>query len=134
MMKLLCFGNSHNEKDRLALEVGKIIKKRKLRGLEVIECGLDFGEIDKLSASELDSVVVLDVVKGLERVRFVDVEELKTSRTITAHDIDVAFYLKLLAKEGKAIKVVGIPGGMEASEAVGEVGELLSELFRKQTH
>jgi len=124
MMKLLCFGNPHNEKDRLALEVGKIIKKRKLRGLEVIGCGLDFGEIDEIPASELESVVALDVVKGLGRVRFVDVEELKVSKTITAHDIDVAFYLKMLAKDGKKINVIGIPEGMEASKAAKEVERL----------
>ena len=122
MLKVLCFGNPNFKKDSLAIGVGRKLKN-KIKDVEFVECGIDD---DFIFESGRDSVIVLDVVEGLKRVRFVDVDELKTSRTITAHDLDVAFYLKLLAKEGKRIRVIGIPNGMEVKKAAKEVEALLT--------
>ncbi len=122
MIKVLCFGNQNFKADSLALEVGRKLKN-KIKQVEFVECGIDD---DFIFESGRDSTIVLDVVEGLERVRFVEVDELKTARTVTAHDLDVAFYLKLLAKEGKRIRVIGIPRGMEVKKAAKDVEALLT--------
>jgi Ni,Fe-hydrogenase maturation factor len=121
MLKVLCFGNQHFENDRLALEVGKKLKN-KILGVEFLLCGINE---DYVFESENKDFLVLDVVKGIENVRFVEPSELKTAHTVTAHDIDVSFYLKVLEKEGKRIKIIGIPEGMDMEKAAGVVKSLL---------
>ncbi|MFH0817622.1 MAG: hypothetical protein V1909_03225 [Candidatus Micrarchaeota archaeon] len=126
MLKVLCFGNPNFKNDALALEVGSKIRKRKtgkIPGIEIIECGLDGDALFEIGDANF---VVLDVVRGIEKVKFVDTCELEISNTVTAHDIDVSFYLKLLAKEGKKIRIIGIPEGMEAGKAAQEVERLLA--------
>ncbi len=103
-MRIFCFGNPHVAEDRVALDVGRILK-RKLKKIDFIECGLDDRFLDECESG--DKFIVLDVVKGIDKVRAVDASEFKISKTITAHDIDVGFYLKLLSKSGKEIKVIG---------------------------
>ncbi len=125
MLKLLCFGNQNFENDKLALEVGRKLRKRKIPGLEVIECGIEGDYLFEIGSADF---VVLDVVRGIEKVKFVDVGELETAKTVTAHDIDVSFYLKLLAKEGKEIRIIGIPEGMKADKAAKDVEGLLKAI------
>lgn len=121
MVKVLCFGNPNFEEDALALKVGRKLRG-KIRGIEFVECGMD----DKLLGEEAGEFLVLDVVKGISGVRFVEPEELKPARTITAHDIDVSFYIRLLAKDGKMIRIIGIPEGMETRKAAEDVRKLIS--------
>ena len=123
MLKVLCFGNPHFKKDMLALEVGRKLKG-KIRGVEFIGCGIA-DEILFEGESKRASIVVLDVVRGIRKVRFVEPEELKSARTVTAHDIDVGFYLKLLARAGKKLRVIGIPEGMGIKKATEDVKSLL---------
>ena len=128
MLKVLCFGNPHFEKDKLALEVGRKLKKQKIPGIGFVECGMDDGMLDE---SRGENFVVLDVVKGIDAVRFIEQSELKTAKTITAHDIDTAFYLRLLEKEGKKIRIIGIPEGMRMENAARDVEALLKPLVKK---
>jgi len=131
MLKVLCFGNPHFKKDKLALEVGRKLKKQKIPGIEFIECGIA-DEILFDDELERNSVVILDVVKGIDGVRFVEPNELKTARTVTAHDIDIGFYLRLLEKTGKRIEIIGIPEGMETENAAKGVKKLISIFSSKR--
>jgi Ni,Fe-hydrogenase maturation factor len=124
MLKVLCFGNFHFEKDMLALKVGRKLKG-KMKGIEFIECG-----INEEMLFEAKDAVILDVVEGIGRVEFIEPEELKTANTVTAHDIDVSFYVKLLAKTGKKMRILGIPEGMDVETASRGVQALLLPLQR----
>ncbi|MFH1448472.1 MAG: hypothetical protein ABIG39_06420 [Candidatus Micrarchaeota archaeon] len=125
MLKVLCFGNPHFEMDSLALNVGEALGG-KVTGVEFVVCGMD----DRLLDEADDMTIVLDVVKGIGEVRFIGIEELKKSRGITAHDIDVGFYLRLLEKEGKRVKVIGIPEGMDQKDAILEVSGFIVDYLR----
>jgi len=126
-MKILCFGNPNFESDRLALDVGKKLRG-KIPGAEFFECGL-YDTILDAAAEAGDVFFVLDVVKGIDSVRLVAPEELKLAKTVTAHDIDISFYVRLLAKQGKEIRIIGVPEGLELKRAVDDVKKLVRSLI-----
>lgn len=123
MLKVLCFGNPHFGQDRVALDVGKMLSGS-VPGTEFVFCGMDESCLD----SAEDGTVVLDVARGISEVRFLKTEELAQSRSVTAHDIDVGFYIRMLEKEGKRLVLLGIPEGMVAEKAAGEVRRALNHL------
>jgi len=125
MLAVLCFGNPHLTGDSMALEVGRALG-RGIAGAEFVECGLDVGFLDEYAGRDF---LVLDVVKGITEVRFVSPGELRTVRTATAHDLDVGFYIRLLEKEGKHVRVLGIPDGMDKKEASSQVLKALVQLL-----
>jgi hypothetical protein len=72
--------------------------------------------------------VIIDTVKGITEVTwFTDVDAFVTTKSVTPHDYDVGFHLKLLQKLGKLppVRIIGIPYGMEVN--VCEVVNLLKE-------
>ena len=128
MMKILCFGNPMVEGDRLALDVGKRLNG-KVGGAEFIVCGIHDIILD-VAAESGETVYILDVVKGIDSVRVIEPESLKATRTITAHDIDVSFYVRLLSAMGREMRVIGIPEGLELKRASKEVKELVSFMVK----
>ena len=56
--------------------------------------------------------VILDVAKGIDRPIFINnVDNIKYSKKVTEHDIDLASFMKILESLGelKEIKIVAIP-------------------------
>jgi Ni,Fe-hydrogenase maturation factor len=125
MLAVLCFGNRTVEADGLALEVGRRLDGR-LEGVEFVQCGPNVGFLDAFREREF---VVLDVARGITEVQFVGPGELKTARTITAHDLDVGFYLRMLEKEGRRVCILGIPLGMGEEDAAEKVLEALVQFL-----
>jgi Ni,Fe-hydrogenase maturation factor len=123
-MKVLCFGNKNFKGDELALKVGKKLKG-KIKNVEFVQAGMD--ELELLSNEE-NEIIAIDVVKGIKAVQFVLPEELVLPKTVTAHDIDAAFYIKLLAKTGAKIRIIGIPEKMSEQKAVDGALKLMKKL------
>jgi len=71
-------------------------------------------------------VVILDVVKGLDKPAFITIKQLKSRKLFTAHDFDVGFFLKMLDESGMIdnLRIIGIPEEWD-EEAVKEVKKLL---------
>ena len=116
-MKILLAFGSHYEKDNLAWEIAK-----SLTDIEVRLCSRPEDVLDVEG-----DIYILDVVKGLINVRFLDIEDTKTKKTITAHDFDLGLFLKLMKETGKlrSIKIIGIPENMRKKKIKAEVEHLL---------
>lgn len=116
----MVFGSEHPGDD-LAWRVAEEVE---LEGILFKRCSRPE---DILGYQENDVVYVMDVVEGLGRVRFVDVGELRENRSVTAHDFDLGFYLKLMAETGDLgkVRVVGIPKDGRLDEVREELAMLL---------
>ena len=104
MKKIFCFGNEFIEQDSLAKTIADEIKEYK-----IIKCNKPD---DLIHYEDLNNVIILDVVKGIDKPMLItDPDQLKTNQSISAHDFDLGFYLKLLKETGKIknIKIIGIP-------------------------
>ena len=101
-MKILVFGNEFYSEDSLAKELLAGVK-------DVVFCDSP-EDILEYSESEADFVIV-DVVKDLDKVRHISVDELKAPSSSSVHDFDLSFYLQILQKTGKLAdaRIIGIP-------------------------
>lgn len=107
-MKVWCFGSSV-EGDDLAWRVGK-------------ELGLKCtGNVHDLESGD----VVVDVVRGLEEIRFVRLDELVSDKSLSVHDFDLGTYLRLM-KGILKVRVIGIPWDYPLKRAVSRVKSLLN--------
>lgn len=124
-MDVLVFGNALVEADGLAGRVadalaGEIpgVTFRKVESLtEFIGCCSD----ERLMKH---APVVLDVAEGIEQVEVIEDEKrLQSVKAVSAHDLDMAFELKLFKKTGdvKEFRVIAIPAGYPLEKAVSEV-------------
>ncbi len=119
--KVFCFGNELLKEDRLALEVGRKLQST-LSGFEFVparapETLLDYAR-EKI-------ILVLDVVRGIEKVRFVEVRELQGRGIVSGHDYDLGMFLQLSGL--KNVRIIGIPMGMRLEKAMEEAKHLLLE-------
>lgn len=79
----------------------------------------EFPDVSFLAAdpNELDipqekEMIIIDIVYGLQKTRWVEIEELeKTGKQATAHDFDASAYLLLVKKlcPDIAIRILGLP-------------------------
>ncbi|MDA3856034.1 MAG: hypothetical protein PF569_07260 [Candidatus Woesearchaeota archaeon] len=106
MRKIFVFGNEFFEGDEVAKELAKIIQTK------------DFEFIHAESPNEIlnasEELIILDVVKGLKKVKLIDkIDDLVLANSLTCHDLDLGFYLKLMQETGqvKLVKIIGIPFG-----------------------
>ncbi|MFH1544926.1 MAG: hypothetical protein ABIE23_02440 [archaeon] len=127
MKKVFVFGNPLLEKDSIALKAGKELEKE-LKGMEFYFIH-EPEEMDELSEREWKELVILDAVEGIKEVRIIPLEKLVKERKVTAHDLDLGFYLQLKKKLGelKEVKIIGIPMEMKKEKAVEETRKLLKK-------
>ena len=116
-MKIVCLGNEFIEGDSFAKEVGELLRK----DFVVVNVNDSFQLMSLLS--EEKDFVLLDVVKDLEEVCFIRVDDLKSGSILSAHDFDAGFVLKLI---GDDVKIIGIPMSGDLDEVAGEVARLIS--------
>lgn len=105
MKEILVFGNPFVKEDSLAIELAKEIK---IPGVKFVICDSfsDILDYDK------KKVIILDVIKNINKVIIIkDIKKIKFNNSLTAHDFDLAFNLKLMKKLGKIedITIIGIP-------------------------
>jgi Ni,Fe-hydrogenase maturation factor len=123
--KILIFGNPYLKDDNLAVKVGK---KLGTEGYKVVFCSSP----DDLLNHNLDSSVILDVAKGIDKLTlFDDIDSLEFSVIFSLHDFDLSYFLKLLKATGKLKKanIIGIPQGYSDKKAISELKELITRVF-----
>jgi Ni,Fe-hydrogenase maturation factor len=122
---VLCFG-SYVEGDNLAFEIYDSLKG-KVQGKNLVKCKSPFELTEYL---EKEDVIILDVVKGIKRVRvFNNVEEFKKTQTVTIHDMDLGFFIKILETVKKAkYRIIGVPFGKKISEVLEDVINVISSI------
>lgn len=104
MKKVLVFGNPLLEKDSIALRVGKKLEKE-MKGIEFSFLE-EPEELEELSEEEWKKAVILDAVDGIKEVKIIPLSKLQEYKRLTAHDLDLGFYLQLKKKLGEDRKSV----------------------------
>jgi len=126
-MKILCFGTKLVENDDTALKVCELLRND-FAGMEFIICD-DPSEILK----HADGAIILDVVKGIDHVQFIDDDLLKDRDLYTLHDFDLGFFIKLVKGiGGPKTKILGLPYGKPAQSLLEDVKRILNELYLKE--
>lgn len=100
------FGNEFFQGDEVAKELSKIIKADKFEFIQA--------ESPNEILNANDELIILDVVKGLKEVKIIDkIDDLVLANSVTCHDLDLGFYLKLMQTTGKinSVKIIGLPFG-----------------------
>jgi Ni,Fe-hydrogenase maturation factor len=107
MPKILCFGNEHFPGDEIAKALARKIKKYKEWEFVIAESPHEILRVE-------GDLWILDVIKGLKTVTLLEnPEKLELSKSLTGHDLDLGFYLKLLTETGKIknTHIIGLPWG-----------------------
>jgi hypothetical protein len=78
---------------------------------------------------ERGSVLIIDVVRNLERAEMLGIDDLGERQPFSLHDFDLGFFLKLMKKSGmlEDMRIIGIPEKWDEN-TVNEVRELLRSL------
>lgn len=130
MQKIFCFGNEFVSGDETAKLLAKKIKHPKC------ECILIDNPLEILAPSNLphqtSPIYILDVVKGLAKVTLLeDINNLELHPSLSCHDLDLGFYLKLMQETGtiNAVKIIGLPyGERDLQKLQKEVESLLEKI------
>jgi len=121
-MRIYCFGNEFLEDDSLAKEIADEIH---LPGVEFIKCN---------SPEEIfnqDNIIILDVVDSINKATLIkDLSKLKNHNTVTLHDFDLSFFLKLMKemKKIKKINIIGIPMNGNKEKIKEDIINLLNKI------
>ena len=120
MPKIYCFGNEFIKNDEVAKLLATRIKKYKNFEFIIAESPNEILNADS-------EIWILDVAKGISEVKFLqNPEKLELPKTLTCHDLDLGFYLKLLTETGKIknINLIALPYGEKDLE------KLEKEIFK----
>lgn len=100
---ILYFGNELIKEERLIFRIVKELEKQ-LPSFNFIHC---------TSPEEIlwyKNPIILDIAKGIEDVKMISIDDLKSRKIFTLHDFDLNFFLKIGKKLGiKKIKIIAIP-------------------------
>jgi len=124
-VKILIFGNSLVEKDRLPLELMKELQEEFPQ--------IEFKEFDTAEdlQNEGRNLNIIDSVEGIKKVELItDIDSLQTSKIFSLHDFDLAYTLKLLKKMKMidSVKIFGVPMNAKKEVALEQLKELIKKL------
>ncbi len=124
---VLYFGNPLVEEDRMALEVGRLLKKKPEleKYYKFVECLKPEDFFDEITSG---SVIILDVAENTEQIHeILDPDLLSIDRVYSAHQQNLSFYLKLFKAIGDitAIRILTIPIQGKPDLFAAEISELL---------
>ncbi len=103
-MKVYCFGNEFMKNDALAKELAD---KLKVPGVEFVKC-----DNVEMLFEEKGTIYIMDVVKELKEITIItDLDKFKVGETLTCHDFDLGYFLKLMQKMGsiQEVVIIGLP-------------------------
>lgn len=106
MRKIFAFGNEYIKRDETAKNIAKNFKS------DEFEFILATSPNEILKADE--ELIILDIVKGIKEPKIInEIDDLILDKSLTCHDLDLGFYLKLMKECGKIkkAKIIGLPYG-----------------------
>ncbi|HUD20097.1 MAG TPA: hypothetical protein VMR81_06675 [Patescibacteria group bacterium] len=81
--------------------------------------------------------IIIDTVEGIRAVTvFGDIDVFMTAKSVSPHDYDLGFHLKLLSKLHKLapLTIIGVPIGTDDNSVLTETIPVLEKLFDKRKH
>jgi Ni,Fe-hydrogenase maturation factor len=134
-IKVFVFGT---ENDPLAWKVAD-----RLKGMLPTAKGAGFSFIktdnpDDITEARNKNIIIIDAASGIKTPTMLSIKDLKDKQSVTAHDLDLGFMLKLLEKTGKldikTVRIIGIPRNSKPNTATAEkVSRLLKQLYVEET-
>lgn len=124
-MKILVFGNKFLECDSMALKIAEILKNESVE-FQICE------DISQILETNEEEMTLMDVVYSIEEPMIIeDIKKLKVNQSLSLHDFDLAYFLKLLEEIGqiKKIRIIGIPQKGNPEEIAEKVRKLLPNNF-----
>lgn len=120
---IVCFG-SYEEGDNLAFEIYDYLKD-KVKNADIEKCMNPFQLAEYMERPRL---LIIDAVRGIEKVRlFEGVDEFKKTQSVTIHDLDLGFLMKMLERFREAdFKILGVPLGSKKDDVLPDVMEIIS--------
>jgi len=116
-MKILYFGNPYLKEDNLAIKICEKLKNE-LKNIEFRQIKDTFQLVDE----KLDDSIIIDTIKGLNKVKEIKPEQIEQGNIASLHDFDLGFFLKL--KKTRA-RIIGIPQNYNEENALKEVKSIL---------
>ncbi|MBN1896256.1 MAG: hypothetical protein JW789_00825 [Candidatus Aenigmarchaeota archaeon] len=126
-MKKVIFFGSEVSGDETAFRVMELLKPKMKGKAELLRCESVY------DIPEEGEVVIVDVVKGIEKVSvFMDIEAFSYFRSMSAHDLDLGTHLKIMKEMGWPLKVriIGIPFGSKAEDVADDVRKELEDQLK----
>ena len=123
-MIIFVFGNEYLENDSSAKMIAKELND--LHGVEFVDCK----SVSELFNSGEKKPIILDVVENIDDVILIeDIDQIKDFRSISAHDMDLAFHLKMYKELGviEKVKIIGVPQKF-SEENVKKVREMVEKI------
>ena len=121
-MKILVLGNEFIEEDSFAKNISNFLKKDH----KIIKINDSFQLLEELQKS---SKKIIIVVKNLEELKILKIEDLKHNNILSAHDLDASFFLQLL---NPSVKIIGLPQNPKESKISNILSQIQSHLTSKK--
>ncbi|MEI6462877.1 MAG: hypothetical protein WCO33_04415 [bacterium] len=125
-MTIYVFGNKDYEVDNIALRLLPI--------LSVKLVDVEFQTLESLDElTEFPSpIYIMDSALGIRSVIVTDkIEALEKPKSLSLHDFDLSWNLKLLKKLGKIneVKIIAIPSSLDMYTAMNETEEVIKKIL-----
>ncbi len=120
-MKLLVFGNKYLKEDSMAIAVAEELEKN---------IDIEYCEDPWQLLNHEGELFLLDVASNINNVRRIeDVSELDVGKSVSLHDLDLSYFLKLMKAIGKELKitVIAVPPQGNAKKLADKVMKLLPD-------
>ena len=123
MKRIFVFGNEYIKIDSLAKEIADSIQ---INNIQLIDCK---SPNDMFNTGE-ENPIILDVVENIHEVKIIKINDIKETPSSTAHDMDLAFMLKLYKELGmiKDATIIGVPMNADKNKIIKEVKDILKDL------
>lgn len=130
-MNIFVVGNSLIKQDNLPL---RLLPKLKKQFPKIIFLHIDPNE--DFIPPKNEPCIIIDTVVGIKTVTiFNNIDAFLVTRSVSPHDYDLGFHLKLLKKMGKLgkITIIGIPPTLSLNEAWMRVYAFLRSFSKSST-
>jgi len=132
-MKILVFGNHLIEQDNLPLRILPQLKQN-FPDIEFKE--LDSTETLQNETDENKSLTILDTAQDISEIKTItlttedDFKKLQLPNSLSMHDFDLAYNLRLLKKVRliNQVKIICVPMDISEDEAIEKISTLLENL------
>jgi len=129
--KVFFFGNEYVDADSAALKIADLLKEElEQKNLEVVKTD-SVNQVLHANLKEPEKIIIVDVAKNVKDVTVInDLDQIKETKSVSLHDFDLGFTLKLIKQLGsiKDFSIICVPDKREEKE-IEEMAERVKEIL-----